>query len=249
MDPADLLAVFDDVVAAVRKGLDSVTDPGAPGTRRGQYGLDLVADAVAVECLHAAGFRVLSEESGVSDPPAGRGEPSICVALDPVDGSTNASRGIPFFATSLCAVDADGPVVALVANLASGVTYRAVRGEGATRDGEAISVASPAMLADAIIGLNGHATTHLGWRQYRALGSAALELCAVADGSLDAYANLDRDGHGPWDYLGGVLVVAEAGGVTIDVGGRDLNALGHADRRTVLAASDRALVDEIAGRL
>ena len=128
---------------------------------------------------------------------------AVCVALDPVDGSTNASRGIPFFATSLCAIDAEGSLAATVANLASGVTYRAVRGAGATRDGEAIVVGPRCDLADAIVGLNGHTAIHLGWRQFRALGSAALELCAVADGSLDAYANLDIDGHGPWDYLGG----------------------------------------------
>ena len=246
VDPAELLAVFDIVVEAVRTEVASVADRHASGTRRGQYALDLVADAAALGVLLDAGLRVLSEESGVTGPRPGEEVAPICVALDPVDGSTNASRRIPFFATSLCAVDADGPLAATVANLATGVTYRAVRGGGATRDGDSITVGAPTRLGEAIVGLNGHSRTHLGWRQYRALGSVALELCAIADGGLDAYANFDRDGHGPWDYLGGALVVTEAGGVVVDVEGRDLAVLGHDDRRTVVAASDRALVDEIA---
>ncbi len=42
------------------------------------------------------------------------------VVIDPLDGSTNASRGVPWFATALCLVDDDGPAVALVANQAIG---------------------------------------------------------------------------------------------------------------------------------
>ncbi len=75
-----------------------------------------------------AGVGVLSEESGVHRP----GSP-LTVVIDPVDGSTNAAHGIPWYACSLCAVDAEGPLVSMVANLASGVTYTAERGGGAWR--------------------------------------------------------------------------------------------------------------------
>ena len=64
--------------------------------------------------LTGNGLGVLSEESGRHHP-----DRAITVVIDPVDGSTNASRGIPWFATSLCAVDTDGPLAALVINLAS----------------------------------------------------------------------------------------------------------------------------------
>ncbi len=243
VDATGLLDVFDEVVSAVRAALDGVADRRRRGGRSGQYALDLVADEVALTVLHAAGLRVLSEESGLTGPP----DAAVWVALDPVDGSTNASRGIPFFATSLCAVDGDGMLAATVANLATGTTYRAIRGGGATRDGQAISVGAPTKIDDAMIGVNGYPSAHMGWRQYRSLGSAALEICAVADGSLDGYVNVDRDGHGPWDYLGGALLVAEAGGVAIDVDHRDLVTLGHDDRRTVAAASDASLAHELAG--
>lgn len=82
----------------------------------------------------SAGVGIVSEESGLHEP-----ERDLVVVIDPVDGSTNCSRGIPWYACSLAAVDAEGVVAAMVTNLASGVTYRAVRGEGATRDGEAIA--------------------------------------------------------------------------------------------------------------
>ena len=65
-----------------------------------------------------AGFAVLSEESGRA------GDGDRIVVLDPLDGSTNASRGIPWFATSMCVVDDDGPAVALVANQATGERAR-----------------------------------------------------------------------------------------------------------------------------
>ena len=67
---------------------------------------------------------MLSEESGRS------GDGDRIVVVDPLDGSTNASRGMPWFATSLCVVDERGPAVALVANQATGERLEAVRGAG-----------------------------------------------------------------------------------------------------------------------
>ena len=83
--------------------LGGLDDWGLAGTRPGQYHSDLAADAAALDVLGRAGVGVLSEESGAHD--AGR---EILVVIDPIDGSTNASRGLPWFATSLCALDGDG---------------------------------------------------------------------------------------------------------------------------------------------
>ena len=58
-----------------------------------------------------------------------------------------------------------------------------------------------------MIGLSGYPPRSLGWGQYRALGAAALDLCAVADGVLDGYVDCSRDAHGSWDYLGGAAGV------------------------------------------
>ncbi len=71
---------------------------GFSGVRATQYHLDVVADEVALRVLRGAGYRVVSEESGAT------GDGEVTVVVDPIDGSTNCDRGVPFFATSLAAM-------------------------------------------------------------------------------------------------------------------------------------------------
>lgn len=240
MDDRSLLEVLDATAAAVRAALGDLDDWGLAGTRAGQYRSDLAADAAALGVLAEAGLGVLSEESGRHRPDA-----EITVVLDPLDGSTNASRGIPWFATSLCAVDADGPRAALVVNLASGTRFEAVRGGGALVDGEPLRPSACPSLREAIVALSGYPKHWLGWKQYRALGACALDLCAVAAGVVDGYVDCSWNAHGSWDYLGGLLVCQEAGALVVDADGRDLVTLEHADRRTPVAGATATLLDEL----
>jgi myo-inositol-1(or 4)-monophosphatase len=240
VDAAALLEVLDEAAAAVTTGLAGMTDWHRAGNRPDQYGLDLVADEAALPVLHDAGLSVLSEESGLTEP--GR---DLVAVLDPVDGSTNASRGVPWYATSICVLDEEGPLAALVLNQASGWRYQAVRGGGATRDGRPIRPAGPTGLDRAVIGLSGLPVARPPWWQSRALGAAALDLCAVAEGLLDGFCEYGAEGLGPWDYLGGLLVCQEAGVVLAEAEDRPLVARDHADRRTPLAASHPDLLAEL----
>jgi len=239
----DLLAVFDIAAAAQRGALATLsgTDRRARTERPGQYRLDLVADAAVLPVLHAAGLRVLSEESGWSGPD----DAEVTVVLDPVDGSTNCARGIPYWAISLCAVDLDGPSCALVQNGATGARYSAVRGRGAELDRTSISPASTTLLERAVVALSGLPPVPLAWRQFRALGSAALALCDVAAGHLDGYLDGHADQHAPWDYLGALLVCREAGAVVADAEGRELVALDADTRRQLVAAGTKDLVEQL----
>src|SRR5437763_16232 len=82
--------------------------------------------------------------------------------------------------------------------------------------------------------------------QYRSdVAAAALDLCAVAAGRLDAYVDFSFSAHGPWDYLGGMLVCQEAGASVADAFGRDLLCRGHGDRRTPVAAATPELLAEL----
>ncbi len=234
-----LLAVLSEAAAAVRAALDVLGDWGPAGTRPGQYHSDLAADRAALEVLRGAGLGVLSEETGPHD--TGR---DLVVALDPVDGSTNAARGLPWFATSLCVVDERGARVALVVNQATGERFEAVRGEGALRNGGPLAPTACSRLDDAVLGLTGYPPADLGWRQMRALGAAALDLCAVACGHLDAYIDCSVHAHSPWDYLGGMLVCQEAGARVTEAGGRELVTLGWTDRRVPVAAATPELLAE-----
>jgi len=184
---------------------------------------------------------VLSEESGLHNT-----DRAVVVALDPVDGSTNASRRLPWYASSLCALDADGAFAALVVNQATGETFEAVRDGGACTDGDvALRGSTVTTLGSAVVGLSGWPPRHGGWKQMRALGAAALDLCTVAAGRLDAYVDFSWNAHGPWDYLAGMLICQEAGVPVVDAFGRDLVCLEHDCRRTPVAAATPELLAEL----
>ena len=237
---ADLHAAADAVAAA----LDGHADWGPSGNRPDQYASDVVADEAVRGVLLPLGYGLLSEESAVVEP----GEGCPMVVVDPLDGSTNASRGIPHYAASLCAVDDEGPLAAVVLNLALGTRYEAARGGGARRDGVGLFRDDSPQLSEAIVGVSGLPASNPGWAQFRCLGAAALDLCAVADGTLDAYVDCVVDAHGVWDYLGALLVCREAGVTVEDAKGRDLCVLDRAIRRTPVAAAGTALHEALLGR-
>jgi fructose-1,6-bisphosphatase/inositol monophosphatase family enzyme len=237
-DPA--LDVLHRVVDAIAIRLVAVDDWGFSGRRDGQYAADVELDEIAVELLVDAGFAVLSEENGRS------GDGARLVVVDPLDGSTNASRGIPWFATSLCVVDDRGPAVAVVANQASGERLEAVRGGGAWIGGRRLVASGRTAVEETVVGISGLPPSGSGgWWQFRALGAAALDLGCVAAGRLDGWLDLSDNAHGAWDYLGGVLLCTEAGACVADAFGRDLVALDHADRRTPVAAATPGLLDAL----
>jgi myo-inositol-1(or 4)-monophosphatase len=239
MDDTTLLEVLHATASSIADALENLDDWGLAGTTADQYRHDLVADAAGLKVLEEADVGVLSEESGVQNP--GR---DLIVVIDPVDGSTNASKGIPWFATSLCAVDRQGARAALVVNQASGVRFEAVRGGGARRDGVPIQPSGCQALGEAIVAFSGYPPRHFGWLQYRCLGSAALDLCAVAEGVLDAYAVVGGSRLGSWDYLGGMLVCTEAGAVLGEAQGQDLITVSHSERRSPFAAATPSLLAE-----
>lgn len=240
MDDDQLLRVCHRVVDVVAEALTGVADWSPSGERSGQYAIDLVADRAALAVLDEARLGVLSEESG-----GRRLDAPLVAVIDPVDGSTNAARGIPWYATSICVVDGRGPRVAVVANQATGTRYHAVRGGGAWRGETALRPSSCNEMRSAVVGLSGYPRRHFGWAQFRAFGAAALDLCSVAEGSLDAWAAVGRAHLGPWDYLGGLLLCTEAGAVVADLDGGELVTTEHGARRAVAAAATAELFDQL----
>ena len=203
--------------------------------RATQYHLDLVADEVALRVLGGAGFRIVSEESGVT----GSGE--FTVVVDPIDGSTNCDRGVPFYATSLAVLRGEELVAGLVMNQADGTVFEAQKTSGATRDGVPIGVSAQTIVEESIMSFSGLPSRHLGWAQSRSMGAASLEICLVADGSLDVYAVAQQSTLNPWDYLAGLLVVREAGAVSSDYRGEELETSASQLRRPVFCATQQLL--------
>ena len=231
VDAAEVLEVFDSVARAVSATLADVRDWGESGVRRGQYRADVLADDAALPILRAAGFGIVSEESGIENPDA-----DVIVCLDPLDGSTNASRGIPHFATSLCAVDAEGPWVAMVVHQALPKRWWAVRGEGAHCSSGRIERSTAPQWSDALVAISGPPPRDPGWGQFRAFGASAIDLCLVAEGSVDAFIDMSPSAHGVWDYAAAMLICRETGIDVCDAEGRDLIVLDHHARRTPVAA-------------
>jgi myo-inositol-1(or 4)-monophosphatase len=243
VSPDELLQLFfaaSDAQRAAVAGIDA-SQRRARTQKPGQYALDIVADDAIVPLLHAAGLRVVSEESGVSGP----ADAAITVVLDPVDGSTNCSRGIPYWSISLCALDGDGPLCSLVSNQATGERFTAIRGEGAFLDDRPLIPSTVTRVEDSLVALAGVPGRMLPWKQFRALGSAALTLCDVAAGHVEGYLDGLADMHAPWGYLGGLLVCHEAGATVVDAQGRPLVTTDPDARRTILAAGTPELVERL----
>ena len=229
-----------DAVAAV---LAANSDWGESGARDGQYAVDLAADQACLEVLYRSGYRVLSEESGVTGPPGSESAPIVVV--DPLDGSTNASRGVPWYASALCLVADDGPAVGVVVNHATGDRFTAIRGGGADRNGAPIRPSGTTRLGASILGISGLPTHHYGWAQFRAMGASAPDICSVACGVTDAWCDMIDGGHGVWDYLASILIVQESGGVVAEVFDRELCVLDHTARRSPVVAASPELLAEL----
>jgi myo-inositol-1(or 4)-monophosphatase len=198
--------------------------------------MDLAAEKAVVEILnqHNISFTLVSEESGIKK--IGTSPEKCFVTVDPVDGSTNFMRGLPFYA---CSVAVSGkPWLAevyagMVADLYRDVTYTAFLGEGAFRDGKKIEPSKITVLDDALIGLdlNTYKVKEVApkvsaliekTKHIRHFGANALELCYVADGLTDAFVDL-RGKLRTTDVAAAFLIIKEAGGTVTTMENRQVN--------------------------
>jgi myo-inositol-1(or 4)-monophosphatase len=165
---------------------------------------------------------VLTEESGAVR--AARSSPVRWI-LDPIDGTVNYLYGVPYYAVSL-AVEVDGVVVAaVVRNPATGEQWTALRGGGAYKGayghGQRLAGSTETELGQALIATGfgylparrRHQAAVLAGlaeriRDIRRFGSAALDLCLAAEGTVDGYY---ETGLNAWDLAAGALIATEAG--------------------------------------
>ena len=287
-DPApaletDWLELCRRATAGVRSALEAYPSPAerARTTGRGEGGdLALAIDRAAEDAIFAeleaieVPMTVISEERGHV---AVNGGGPVHVVVDPIDGSLNAKRRLPFHCLSIAV--ASGPTMeevefGYIAELAggagasteaSGGEWWAELGKGAFADGARLSVADRPddsrhleVLAiesanPRIVAANAEAIAATGAHRLRALGAIALALCLVAGGRADAMASL-----APCrsvDAAAGQLIVREAGGAVVFPDARD--DAGHTSldlsmRSRVLAAWRQAeldtLLDALGGR-
>lgn len=192
--------------------------------------VDRRSEALIAEMLLSAypDHALIGEEGGRR----GSAEALYCWHVDPLDGTTNFVRGIPYFSVSLALSDANNlPLVGVVYDPIHDECFKARRGGGAWLGRKKLRVSKTRNLADALLASgfphdkrSNPDNNAEEWgcfvprtQSLRRLGSAALELCYVAAGRLDGYweARLNT-----WDILAGLLMVEESGGKLSNYRGR-----------------------------
>ncbi|HET9949686.1 MAG TPA: inositol monophosphatase family protein [Longimicrobiales bacterium] len=216
--------------------------------------LDAQEAALAVIRRRHPDHRVLAEEGAAETVAAqlARWDGGPMWVVDPLDGTANFLHGHPFYSASVALVREGRTVAAAVVSGSTGERWWAAAGEGAYKAGARIRVSERTRLRDALVG------TGFPFKQLdllpgylgqldrvlrsvsgvRRAGSAALDLCYLAQGSLDAFW---EEVLMPWDFAAGALIVQEAGGV---MAGADGGELGLAPGR-VRGANGRALLDAL----
>lgn len=171
------------------------------------------------------------------------------IYIDPIDGTTNFVHGIPHLAISLGVWEAGEPVLAVVYNPILEELFWAVKGEGAYCNGKKLEMSMQDKLQNALIATGfPYAKVNAGieyhWvidcmtnllphiQDIRRLGAAAVDLCYLAQGKVEAFYEIDLK---PWDVAAGILIVQEAGGEVSNVDGERYNF----DDKSIVASNGR----------
>lgn len=141
--------------------------------------------------------------------------------VDPIDETVNFLYGVPAYAVSIAVAQGNELIAGAVVNVATGQVYSASKGGGAYRDGQRIHASRAHDIARSLVATGfsyesaareeqGKIIARLlpAVRDIRRIGSAALDLCRVAEGSVDIYY---EHGTHPWDWAAGALIAQEAG--------------------------------------
>lgn len=197
---------------------------------------DREAEDIIINGLSESGtaFEIITEERAACTTGP---DPEYRIVIDPVDGSTNVSRGIMTATVALAILPIDAPIQAeqvqwsLVGELFSGTVYQAQRGGGAYRNGNRCSVSATRSLEDSIIGINfdGRDLPTIGkllmqqpeFGAVRRTGSSAMDIVYVASGAYDAYVDIG-DILTAESFLASLSIVLEAGGIVSDQHGKHL---------------------------
>lgn len=220
---------------------------GADGTIT-KY-VDKIAEEAALNVINKSKTRVnvLSEEIGFVDNDA-----EYTFVLDPLDGTRNAARGIPFYSVSLAVGKnrISDVEYGIVKNIPTGDVFLAEKGYGAFFNNKRIGVPElpdKEILSSLALGKNYDKTTIKLARKdkVRSLGSASLEMCMVAIGAIDFYV-IGKEYLRCVDIAASTLILREAGGVVTDIHGEELDMPFDLNEHTsVVAACSMDIVKKI----
>lgn len=197
---------------------------------------DIAAENAIVQALqeHGVSFTLISEESGIKEY---GGNPKDCyVCVDPIDGTTNLVRGLPFYCSSIAVSRTpmlDGVFVGAVIDLVHDELFYAAEDKGAYRNGKPIHTSKTTSLDEAVIGLDLNAYKAKldmtiaavlieNTKHTRHFGANALEVSHVAAGLTDAFVDI-RNKIRTTDVAAGFLIAKEAGATITDPDNQPIN--------------------------
>jgi myo-inositol-1(or 4)-monophosphatase len=264
VDPDELLAIARDVAlragALLRDRPDTLVADAKSTPTDAVTIMDRASERLILAELTSRrpGDAVLAEESGASGGAAAGATDTVTWVVDPLDGTVNYLYGLPQFAVSIAAQTEGSAVAGVVYDVARDDMYAAVAGAGATINGVPLRCNDQTDLAFALVATGFGYSAERRARQadvlrqvlprvrdIRRFGSAALDLCAVASGRVDAYF---EEGMQPWDWAAGTLIAREAGALVGGVGGRPPGAWTMlAANPALFAALDDLLLQSGAG--
>ncbi len=218
--------------------------------------MDMAAETALDKALLTRGLsaRIISEELG--DRIVGE-HPDFMLVFDPIDGSTNATCGIPFFCTSLAYSEkidmaTFGDISMAVICDMTGNTYCAEKEKGAFLNGKLIGAKLRGAMPKPVISVYSYGVPDVpkGLIELeksiivRALGSIALDMCFVADGTLDGIIDT-RGLVSGYDIMASALILKEAGGSLTDIEGKKISSDVQASGLSIIGTKDKVLHDRI----
>jgi myo-inositol-1(or 4)-monophosphatase len=217
------------------------------------YRIDDLAEKAALKALNGEPVAVLSEEAGLIFLDE---KPEFLCVLDPLDGSSNAVAGLPFYCTSVAfapwsnSASLQDVNVGVVVNLVTGDLIESESGGGARLNGKAVRPSTKHEPHDITASL--YLKKNYGiiskFSKVRAMGAVALELAHVATGGLDCLID-NRDHLKVTDIAAGMRIIEDAGGMVTDLEGNNLNqSIIRLEKVSILAASNPKLHKEILNR-
>ncbi len=193
-------------------------------THANQYEIDVIADAILTQSCEGFKGCVVSEEQPIDKDALQHN--SLWLIVDPIDGSTNASKGLGYWSFSAALVSKGVVVGGVVVDQTTGNVYRASGIGGVSYKNVKTGIVdnlmdinitnlTPGTIADNLnsstVNFNSHVGPPMPFRHLRNLGSSALAICDVARSALDLYVD-DKDVMlNPWDYLAAEYIAKMAG--------------------------------------
>ncbi len=209
------------------------------------------ADTEADAIIRGIILKNFPEHSIISEEDAPKKGNEYTWHVDPLDGTTNYSKGANYYCVSIALAKGSELLLGVIYSPVTSELYTAISGKGAFLNGKKISTGSTNSLEQALVCVD---TAYVDAERKKAVevlqkllpnvksirikGAGALTLCEVAAGKADAYI---RMGSSAWDYAAGTLILREAGGIVTDTG----NVPWELNSKTILAA----VTEELHGKI